>query len=105
WDELKRDIAGSKQHKSALKSIGDLSPLHFPVAFPEVFVRDPGGFDVVLGNPPWDKIRFEAQQFWVTRSPGLNSLPPAERERLIEELRLERPTDAQQETAECELRE
>ncbi|HTM02285.1 MAG TPA: N-6 DNA methylase [Vicinamibacterales bacterium] len=29
--------------------------LHWPLAFPEVFAD--GGFDVVLGNPPWDMVR------------------------------------------------
>ena len=26
---------------------------HWPLEFPDVFER--GGFDVVLGNPPWDR--------------------------------------------------
>ncbi|MGE3405054.1 MAG: N-6 DNA methylase, partial [Vicinamibacterales bacterium] len=30
--------------------------LHWPLAFPEVF-NDGGGFDAVLGNPPWDMVR------------------------------------------------
>jgi hypothetical protein len=29
----------------------DASVLHWPLAFPQVFAK--GGFDVVLGNPPW----------------------------------------------------
>jgi hypothetical protein len=29
--------------------------LHWPLAFPEVF--DAGGFDAVIGNPPWDMVR------------------------------------------------
>ena len=28
-------------------------PLHWPLAFPEVFSRSPSGFDAVLGNPPF----------------------------------------------------
>ena len=37
--------------------------LHWPVAFPEVFVDERGeplarpGFDAVIGNPPWDMVR------------------------------------------------
>ena len=30
--------------------------LHWPLAFPEVFVGQ-GGFDAVVGNPPWDMVR------------------------------------------------
>ena len=37
--------------------------LHWPLAFPEVFCADDGtplpdgGFDAVIGNPPWDMVR------------------------------------------------
>jgi hypothetical protein len=72
----------------------EVSAVHFPVAFPEVFLRDRGGFDCILGNPPWDKVLFEAQQFWVTRVPGLNALSDTERDRRIARLRAERPVDA-----------
>lgn len=31
-------------------------PFHWPAAFPEVFAR--GGFDAVIGNPPWVQSKF-----------------------------------------------
>ena len=34
---------------------------HWPLEFPEVFEQ--GGFDCVLGNPPWEQIRFREQAF------------------------------------------
>ncbi|MGV0787575.1 hypothetical protein ABQF33_11700 [Mycolicibacterium sp. XJ2] len=72
----------------------EVAALHFPVAFPEVFLRPQAGFDCVLGNPPWDKVLFEPQQFWVTRVPGLNALPQAQRDRALDKLRRDRPDDA-----------
>ena len=39
---------------------------HWPVAFPEVFAR--GGFDVVVGNPPWERIKLQEQEFFASRS-------------------------------------
>lgn len=83
----------------------DLDALHFPIVFPEVFLRDRPGFDVIVGNPPWDKVRFEEQQFWVTRSPGLNRVPVSQRPLAIEQLRRDRPTDAQDEAVERRERE
>jgi hypothetical protein len=83
----------------------ELEALHFPIAFPEVLVRDEPGFDCIVGNPPWDKVRFEPQQFWVARSPGLNSLTEAEREAQIDNLRRDRPTDADTEVVERAQRE
>jgi Eco57I restriction-modification methylase len=72
----------------------ELKAIHFPIVFPEVFLRERPGFDCILGNPPWDKVRFEAQPFWVSRVPGLNALSAQRRNQAIERLREERPEDA-----------
>jgi hypothetical protein len=77
----------------------ELNVVHFPVAFPELF-RTETGFHCILGNPPWDKVRHEPQQFWVTVRPGLNLLEDTERDAEIERLRRTRPTDAAREQAE-----
>lgn len=36
---------------------------HWCVEFPEVFAYD-GGFDVMCGNPPWDKIKIEDKKWF-----------------------------------------
>lgn len=59
--------------------------LHWPLAFPAVFAR--GGFDVVLGNPPWERIKLQEQEFFAVRSPAIAQAPnKAARERLIRNL-------------------
>ena len=83
----------------------DLQAVHFPVTFPEVLTGDRSGFDCILGNPPYDKVRHEPQQFWVKRSPGLNSLPAKQQDAAIEKLRLLMPTDAAIEMREMAVRE
>lgn len=98
-------VASHHQLDEARETAQDLGALHFPVAFPEVFLRERPGFDCIIGNPPWDKVRFEEQQFWVTRWPGLNALGPTQREARMAELRLERPTDAELEEQERDDRE
>lgn len=85
--------------------IASLGVAHMPYLFPEVFLRPETGFDVLLGNPPWDKVRHEPQQFWVTRDPGLNALPSSRRDQRISELRGERPFDSLAEDAERVSRE
>jgi hypothetical protein len=40
---------------------------HWPVEFPDVFAR--GGFDVVLGNPPWDHVELKEKEFFEQRRP------------------------------------
>ena len=39
---------------------------HWHLAFPTVFDR--GGFDVVLGNPPWERVKIQEQEFFASRS-------------------------------------
>ncbi len=30
-----------------------------------------GGFDVVLGNPPWERIKLQEQEFFAAREPEI----------------------------------
>ena len=39
WDEIKSTISDSKIHRAAAETLAGLAPFHFPVAFPEVFIR------------------------------------------------------------------
>lgn len=43
--------------------------LHWPLAFPDIMVAQ-GGFDVVLGNPPWERIKLQEQEFFAGHSVG-----------------------------------
>ena len=60
---------------------------HWPLEFPDVMER--GGFDVVLGNPPWERIKLQEKEFFATRSPEIaGARNKAERARLIRALEL-----------------
>ena len=65
--------------------------LHWPLAFPQVFSRERPGFDVVVGNPPWEEVTIEELSFYGMYRPGVNSLREPERSKVIEELVRERP--------------
>ena len=73
----------------AQRDLDSLKALHFPVAFPEVFLRDRPGFDVIVGNPPWEEATIEEHAFWARHYPGLRALPQrlkeAEKQRLQKE--------------------
>lgn len=43
--------------------------LHWPLAFPTIFAQ--GGFDCVLGNPPWERIKLQEEEFFATRHPDI----------------------------------
>ena len=73
---------------------------HWHLAFPDVF-RVPvneeesenelagwnGGFDVVLGNPPWERIKLQEKEWFAQRNPDIANAPnAAARQRMIREL-------------------
>jgi hypothetical protein len=58
---------------------------HWPLEFPDVMQR--GGFDVVLGNPPWERIKLQEQEFFAALSPEIANAPnKAARDKLIKAL-------------------
>ena len=67
--------------------------LHWEVAFPGVWRRwqddqPAGGFDAIIGNPPWDRIKLQEVEWFATRSPDLALAPTAAaRRRGIKQLR------------------
>ena len=75
----------------AKEELVGLDPLHFPLAFPQVFLGERGGFDVILGNPPWEEATLEEDAFWARHFPGLRSLGQREQEELKSRYREERP--------------
>src|SRR5262249_40984647 len=66
---------------------------HWHLDFPAVFGSDgKGGFDVMLGNPPWEQVEFDARQFFSGSSPEIVSAKhQAERNRLIARLESKDP--------------
>ena len=56
--------------------------LHWPLAFPQVYAA--GGFDCVLGNPPWEMLQLDPQEFFASRAPEIaNAQHMAARDKMI----------------------
>lgn len=85
------DVTELPEYERAQKVLESTNPLHFPVAFPEVFEGDESGFDVVIGNPPWEEERIDEDNFWRRYIPGLKSKKAGEKADLIEEIKSNRP--------------
>jgi type I restriction-modification system DNA methylase subunit len=62
---------------------------HWPLEFPEVFAC--GGFDVMLGNPPWEVSQFSDSEFFKSRAPQIAGLAGAKRKAAIDSLAYESP--------------
>lgn len=68
--------------------------LHWPLEFPHVFSC--GGFDVVVGNPPWERIKLQEQEFFAARSPEIAMAQnKAARQKLIDALAKAEPDSAE----------
>ena len=91
WEKLKSKVHSSRELKKAREILEPLSAMHFPIAFPEVFLGRTQGFNVILGNPPWDKVKVDEDEFWIRHSPGLGGLPQREQEIVKANLRKTRP--------------
>ncbi|CAJ4819446.1 Eco57I restriction-modification methylase domain-containing protein [Burkholderia pseudomallei] len=87
WRRL-RDGQGAMSELTT-KTVGELAEhyrfFHWHLQFPQVFKK--GGFAVVLGNPPWDKIQPEEEKFFSGVRPDIAFAPTAKaRKALIESL-------------------
>ena len=91
WKRRASDLETLAIVASAKKVLEGTHVLHFPIAFPEVFLRTRPGFDVILGNPPWEKIKVEEHAFWARHFPGLRGLTQREQEAEKSQLRRDRP--------------
>lgn len=72
------------------KLTGQYKFFHWHLAFPEVFGRD--GFDVMLGNPPWERVKLQEKEWFAERSPEIANAPnAAARKKLIAQLQTNDP--------------
>lgn len=83
WRQL-RDGQGKPPALTA-KTVAELAEqyrfFHWHLQFPQVFAR--GGFDVVLGNPPWDTLSPDAKEFFSGYEPAIRSQSKGDQEKTI----------------------
>ena len=61
---------------------------HWWTAFPTVWRAGRGGFDAVIGNPPWDRIKQQEVEWFAERDlPIARQARAADRKRIIDDLR------------------
>ena len=80
-------VIGRAQGTSA-----EIGFFHWPLEFPDVFAKGRGGFDTVLGNPPWERVKLQEKEFFAARDPEIATAPnKAARDRLIRTLPQRKP--------------
>ncbi|WP_033281926.1 Eco57I restriction-modification methylase domain-containing protein [Streptomyces sp. NRRL F-525] len=95
-------------HREIERLSGEYKFFHWHLEFPDVFNVpedmtaagvDPvtgwaGGFDCVLGNPPWDKVDFKDQEYFSVVEPSLALLSGQKRRTEIAQWATEQPAEA-----------
>lgn len=87
--DVRNALAGSQGNPQLTALAIDLAGLgyafHWPLEFPDVMAA--GGFDVVIGNPPWERIKLQEQEFFATRDAEIAAAAnSSERTKLIKDL-------------------
>ncbi|WP_425504248.1 Eco57I restriction-modification methylase domain-containing protein [Saliphagus infecundisoli] len=81
-EELDEDVL--EEFREAVEGVSEddldeYTPFHFVLEFAEVYAD--GGFDVIVGNPPWDRLRPTRDDFFVRYDETFPSLLPKEKDR------------------------
>jgi hypothetical protein len=92
WRQI-RDGQG-KPPAETVNTVAELADqyrfFHWHLAFPQVVAC--GGFDVVLGNPPWERVKLQEQEFFASRHEAIaKAANAAARKKLISALPQEDP--------------
>jgi len=97
--EQNPDSVPQRVRETVLELANTYGFFHWHLAFPSVF-RQPevdgemvnpatgwsGGFDVMLGNPPWDTLSPDLKEFFSAYDPNVRFVKKAEQQRIVSEL-------------------
>ena len=85
WGAIRGAGIPVEAQSSATSVSGRIKAFHWLLEFPDIFAR--GGFDAVIGNPPWERIKLQELEFFAARSPEIAQAGnKAERQKLIDVL-------------------
>ena len=68
----------------ATDAAAQVRAFHWPLAFPQVLEK--GGFDCVVGNPPWDRLKLQEVEFFSSRNEEIAKAPTASKRKALVEL-------------------
>lgn len=92
--DVRRKLAGGTNYGPmeavAIDAAEAARPFHWPLAYPDIMVER-GGFDVVLGNPPWEVVQLGEQEYFESRVPEIAEMKGAARKKAIAALETGHP--------------
>ena len=90
WEAVSGEIRSDILQDNATTISEANSALHWPLAFPAVMAR--GGFDAVLGNPPWEQIQLDPGEWFASKDQRVTAAKNmAAKNKVIEKIKTENP--------------
>jgi hypothetical protein len=89
WDAISGRLPSGQIAATTIEIAATLPVFHWPLEFPDVLSR--GGFDIILGNPPWDVVQFSDEEFFTVRAPEIAHLKGNRRKQAIASLEQTHP--------------
>jgi hypothetical protein len=90
WEAIAGTIRSDILRDNATNVSEENSALHWPLAFPAVMAR--GGFDAVVGNPPWEQIQLDPGEWFASKDPRVTAAKNmAAKNKVIEKIKDEEP--------------
>jgi hypothetical protein len=92
--QLLAKLSANIIHGNSLVHDSNVHPAGFDwrERFPDVFNREEAGFDCVIGNPPWERIKLQEREFFSLPAPEIaTSTNAAKRRQLVGKLEADEP--------------
>ena len=83
WAALQGHPPQSGLMARATDAAARVGAFHWPLAFPQVLEK--GGFDCVVGNPPWERIKLQEVEFFSSRNEEIAKASTASKRKVLVE--------------------
>ncbi len=84
WGVLSGQTPMREMEEAAQTLCRQHSVFHWWLAFPHIAAQ--GGFSVMLGNPPWEQLQLNEEEFFAARAPSVAALAGSKRKQAIASL-------------------
>ena len=89
WHTVRGGDVQAKMQADCIEAAEANRVFHWPLEFPAVMAR--GGFDAVVGNPPWEVSQLSDVEFFAVRDPDVAALQGNDRKTAIKRLKDDNP--------------
>ncbi len=83
-DDVKDEFVAAGVEDITSEQVDEFDPFHWVLEYAEVYAD--GGFDVIVGNPPWDVLTPNRGEFFSRYEPEFRTMLPSEKNEIQKEL-------------------